>query len=172
MIIETRTLVIVALACAFAAISGCKGEAKKLLGSSPCASGETANEDPPFCYRVPAGMTQKGDPIRRTGHFQIGYQGDGGAKVSFLARDLGTFDSTWKALQANAAGSKASDAKEEELDGGKARVLTYSTPGKGSRSIISVVRKGTTHVLECEAEATKGTSIDELLAACKAMSQP
>lgn len=159
-----------ALVAFLGAAAGCKG-ASKLVGGSGCGTGETANEDPPFCYRVPEGMTPRGEPIRREGHFQIGFTGDAG-KVSFLARDLATFDSTWKALQANAARAKASDAREEELDGGATRVLTYTTPEKSPRSIVSLLRKGKTHLLECEAEAPKDKGIDPLLAACKALHQP
>ncbi len=169
---RARHLIAVAALGLATCVVACKGGAKGLLGGSTCASGETANEDPPLCYRVPAGMTQKGDPIRRADHFQIGYQGEGGLKVTFLSRAPGSFDSTWKALQANARNSKASDAKEEELDGGKTRVLTYTTPGKDARSILSLVRTGPTRVLECEAEGPKGAPMDEVLAACKAIHEP
>lgn len=150
--------------------AGCK-RAGKMIGVSGCGEGETANEDPPFCYRVPDGMKPRGEPIRREGHYQIGFAGHAG-KVSFLARDLSTFDATWKALQANAARAKATDAKEEELDGGATRVLTYTTPEKSPRSIVSVLRKGKTHLLECEAEAPKETGIGPLLGVCQAVHQP
>jgi hypothetical protein len=159
-----------ALLAVLGAVAGCKGVGK-MVGGTGCGSDETANEDPPFCYRIPEGMKPRGEPIRREGHYQIGFVGDAG-KVSFLARDLSTFDTTWRALQSNAARAKASDAREEELDGGATRVLTYTTPEKSPRAIVSVLRKGKTHLLECEAEAPKDKGVDALLAACKALHQP
>jgi hypothetical protein len=150
----------------------CKGSAKELLAGAGCKSGETANDDPPLCYRVPSGMKAKGEPIRRPGHFQIAFAGDGAAKISFLARDAATFDSTWKALQGNAARSKATDAKEEKLDDGKTLVLTYTTPEAEPRSILSVVRAGKTRTLECEVEAPKGSITDDIVAACKGIHEP
>lgn len=153
------------------ALAACKGGTDVLGKGGPCAAGETANADPPLCYRVPAGMKQKGDPIRRAGHFQIGFEGEPGVKVSFLARD-GALDATWKSLQANAANSKASDVREQVEDGGKTRILTYTTPEAKPRSILSLVRVGKTHTIECEVEAPKGAATDDLVTACKALHQP
>jgi hypothetical protein len=170
--VSLRHARVLAAVAAVALVPACKGSAKDLLKGGGCASDETRNDDPPFCYRVPAGMKQKGDPIRRTGHFQIGFEGEPRVKLSFLARDAAAFDSTWKALQANATRSKAADAKEEKLDDGKTLVLTYTTPEAEPRSILSVVRAGKSRTLECEAESPKGAPMGELLAVCKAIHEP
>jgi hypothetical protein len=94
------------------------------------------------------------------------------ATLHFIARDGDVFDRTWKALQGNAASSKSTDAKEEEFAGGKAKILTYTTPEKEPRFVISVVYRGAKHTLECETEYKVSSPRPELLDACKSIREP
>jgi hypothetical protein len=148
------------------ALTGCK----KLAGA--CGAGETANSDPPFCYKVPTGFMQRGEPAKRAGWFSISYGDEGKAKITFIARDLATFDSAWKGLQSNAKSAKASDAKEEEFAGGKGKLLTYSTPEKDPKFIISALVRGTKNCVECEAEYRGSGPKPELLEICKSIHEP
>jgi hypothetical protein len=136
-----------------------------------CRPGETRNDAPAFCYRLVAGMKRKGDPIVKKGRYQLQHEGDGGAKLSVIAWDRDAFDATWKALQSNAEGSKATDVKEVAVDA-NAKLLTYTTPGTDARHIVSFVKRGTKLTLECEAEVPKGSPVDALIAACKEVHDP
>jgi hypothetical protein len=142
------------------------GDAPAALGGGGCRIGEKANDDPPFCYHVPAGMTLKGEPVRKKGHFQITYEGEGGATISFFAKNLDAFDTTLKFLEANARGSKAADVKRAEIAGGNGKLMTYTTPGANGRAIVSVLVKGGRNLLECEASAEKKRTGESLLDAC------
>lgn len=159
-----------ALLIALVALASCK----KLTGTDggSCGKGETANADPPFCYKVPSGFTQRGEPARRAGWFSIAYGDEGKGKVSFIARDLASFDSTWKGLQGNPKGARATDAKEEDFADGKGKILTYSTPEKDPKHIVSVVLLGAKNTLECEAEYRASAPLPELLEACKSIHEP
>jgi hypothetical protein len=173
---------------ASAALAGCKGgsgqpagdgttrggapsaDAKPSGAPAKCAAGATANESPPFCYVVPPGMKRTVDPIKQKGRYQLIYKdGASGSVLSFIAWDQGAFDATWKALQANAAASKATDVKTEDLDGGKAKLLTYTAPGTKGRSIASYLVQGTKQTLECEVDIDKHLPTDKLIELCKQM---
>jgi hypothetical protein len=145
---------------------------KRLGVGGGCGSGETANADPPFCYKVPAGFTARGEPSRRAGWFSIGYADANKARVDFIARDLAGFDSAWKGLQSNPKNAKATDAKEEDIAGGKGKLLTYTTPEKDPRVVISVLVRGTKSTLECEAEYKTSAPRPDLLDVCKAIHEP
>lgn len=157
-----------ALLLTLLALSSCK----KLSGEGSCGKGETTNADPSFCYKVPSGFTQRGEPAKRAGWFNIAYADEGKGKVSYIVRDLAAFDSTWKGLQANPKGARATDAKEEDFAGGKGKILTYSTPEKDPKHVISVVVQGAKNTLECEAEYRASAPVPDLLDACKSIHEP
>jgi hypothetical protein len=148
-------------------------EAQASGAPAKCAAGATANENPPFCYVVPAGMKRTVDPIKQKGRYQLIFKdAANGSVLSFIAWDHGAFDATWKALQANAAASKATDVKKEDLDGGKAKLLTYTAPGTNGRSIASYVVQGAKQTLECEVDIDKHLPTDKLIEVCKQMREP
>ncbi len=138
----------------------------------PCRAGTTANVNPRFCYAVPPGMKQTVDPVKKKGRYQLIYKdAASGSVISFIVWDLEAFDATWKALQANAAGSKAVDVKAEEIDGG-AKLITYTTPGTKGRSIASYLVRGAKHTLECEVDVDKHLPTDKLVEVCKQIHEP
>ena len=157
-----------ALALAFVAVVGCKRSA---TSGGACGSGETANVDPPMCYKIPAGFAARGEAKKRAGWFSIAY-GDEKSHVEFIARDLDSFDGTWKALQNNPKGAKATDAKEEDFAGGKGKLLTYTTPEKDPKHVISAVLRGAKNAIECEADYRDSAPKPELLQICKAIHEP
>src|SRR5260221_13995172 len=93
------------------ALAACTPSSPK---KASCGGGETASDDPAFCYKVPAGFKAGGEAIKREGWFSVAYAGDGKASVSFIARDPSGFDAQWKSLEANSKGSKAADVKIED----------------------------------------------------------
>lgn len=147
-------------------------------GSAPapapgaCAAGETAGEANAFCYKVPGGFSPRGEPIKRQGWVGVAYASEDRAAVTFILRDLGGFDSAWKALQGNSTSSRATDVKEEEIAGGKGKILTYTTPEKDPRVVISVMLRGAKNALECEAEYHVSAPKPELVDACKSIREP
>jgi hypothetical protein len=159
-------LALAALAVGF--VVACKRAAQ----SDGCGSGETANPDPPFCYKVPNGFKQRGETAKRAGWFSIAFADEGKARVDFIVRDLDGFDGRWKALQNNAKGAKATDAKEAEFAEGKGRILTYTTPEKDPKFIVSTMRRGTKHSIECQAEYRTSTPRLDLIDTCKALHAP
>jgi hypothetical protein len=161
---------IAALLIASLALAGCKKLG--VGGGGGCGNGETADADKSVCFKVPAGFTPKGDPIKRASWSSVAYGDDGKAKVSFIVRDLATFDSTWKALQGNPKNAKATDAKEEDFAGGNGKLLTYSTAEKDPKHIVSVVIRGAKHVIECEAEYRASAAKPELIDICKSIHEP
>jgi hypothetical protein len=142
----------------------------KPTGAAKCPAGATANEKPPFCFVVPAGMKRTVDPIKKPGRYQLIYKdAASGSVISFIAWDQAAFDATWKALQTNAAASKATDVKTEDLDGGKAKLLTYTAPGTKGRSIASYLVQGAKQTLECEVDIDKHLPADKFIEVCKQM---
>jgi len=166
-----RPLAILIAALALASLSCLEG-CKKSPTSGACGAGETANADPAICYKVPKGFTQRGDPLKRPGRFSIAYADEGKAKVDFVVSDLDGFDARWKGLQANPKGAKATDAKEEDFAGGKGKLLTYTTPEKEPRFVISALVRGAKKTLECEAEYRTSAPKPELLEICKSIHEP
>jgi hypothetical protein len=157
--------------CAAALVLGACSEKPAATGS--CAAGETASETPPrFCYKVPEGFKPKGEPLKREGWQDTTYTSEDKAAIHFIVRDLDSFDRAWKALQGNAASSKASDVKEEEFADGKGKILTYTTPEKDPRSMISVMLRGAKNTIECEAEYRASAPKPELLDACRSIREP
>ena len=164
---HTHTPWIAALLAALA-VAGCKPGGSK----GACGSGETANADPAFCYKLPAGFAARGEPVARKGWFNIAYSGDDKASVNFIALGPDGFDARWKELQGNSKSAKATDAKEEEFAGGKGKILTYTTPEKEPRFIVSAVYRGAKSVLGCEAEYRVSAPKPALVDACKSIHEP
>jgi hypothetical protein len=167
-----------AMVCALALVCGaCKPQGSGSgsgPGSAPasCGAGETANASPPFCFKLPGGFKPHGEPLQREGFFSIGFASDDKASIHFNVRELDKFDSSWKALLGNAASSKAADVKEADFADGKGKILTYTTPEKDPRFMISVMLRGAKDALECEAEYRVSSPKPELVDACKSMREP
>ena|SRR5258706_7137092 len=150
------------------AFAACTPSAPK---KASCGAGETANDDPPLCYKVPAGFKASGDAVKREGWFSAAYASDK-ASVSFIARDSSGYEAQWKSLEANSRASKAADVKTEDVAGGKGKLITYTTPEKDARAIISVLVHGAKSTIECEAEYHVAAPKPELLEVCKSIHEP
>lgn len=166
--------VLLAAVCAATLLSGaCSEKPAGSAAAGGCPAGETPSETPPrFCYKVPEGFKQRGEPLKREGWQDTTYVNEEKAAIHFIVRDKDGFDKAWKALQGNAANSKAADAKEEEFAGGKGKILTYTTPEKDPRTMISVMLRGEKNTIECEAEYRASAPKPELLDACKSIHEP
>lgn len=158
--------------CALALSSSACTEKSPGPASASCGAGETANASPPFCFKLPAGFSPRGEPVKRQGWVDFAFSSEDKSTIHFIVRDLDSFDRTWKALTGNAAASKAADVKEEEFAGGKGKILTYTTPEKDPRFVISALYRGAKNVLECETEYRMSAPRPELLDACKSLREP
>lgn len=123
-------------------------------------------------YTVPSGFKQKGEPLKREGWVDVAYASEDKAQIHFIVRDADSFDRTWKALVGNATSSKAPDIKEEDLPGGKGKILTYTTPEKDPRFVVSTMIRGAKNVFECEAEYRMSAPKPEVVDACKTIREP
>ena len=152
-------MALVALALA---VAGCKATAT----SGSCRAGS------PVCYELPAGFVQKGDPVERPDLFSIAYADESKGRVEFIVRDLDGFDVRWKALQGNAKAAKATDVREEDLAGGKGKLLTYSTPEKEPRFIVATMLRGAKKSIECVGEYRTSVPRPAVVDACKSAREP
>lgn len=137
-----------------------------------CGEAQDGGEPAPFCYTLPNGFSPRGEPLKRKGWVASTFASEDKAQVTFIARDLDGADKAWKALQGNAAASKAADVKEEEFAGGKGKILTFTTPEKEPRVVISAMLRGVKNAIECEAEYRVSSPKPELLDACKSIREP
>ena len=61
---------------------------------------------------------------------------------------------------------------EEEIAGGKGKILTYTTPEKDPRFVVSAMIRGSKNTLECEAEYRMSAPRPEVVDACKSIREP
>lgn len=145
------------------------------LGLAACkatATSGSCREGSPVCYDLPAGFVPKGDPVNRPDLFSIAYGDESKGKVEFLVRDLDGFDARWKALQGNAKAAKATDVREEDLAGGKGKMITYTTPEKEPRFFVATMVRGAKKSIECVGEYRTSVPRPAVVDACRSAREP
>jgi hypothetical protein len=141
-----------------------------------CAAGETENAKPRFCYRVPAGYRLNEEQSTKEDPIGLDYT-NGKQHLWIRTASAGNYKGSLDAIRDGAKRVGRTDLKEEDIAGGKGKLITAISIMKSGSTETRILHiesalAAKTFMASCQTQYAESTPMTELLDACKSLHEP